>query len=177
MIFYRLVMGRYASEAWSGSGANQYGGRWNHKGHPAVYVSASISLASLEILVHVKKDAVLNQYQLFSIDIPDDQIEYLDQHWLPEDWQENPAPVSTMDLGTGWLQATSALALVLPSCIIPYENNAILNPLHPAFHQALASVQQYPLFLIPVWQKKPHPESRCGFVSQNQGTVAVALSP
>jgi len=37
MIFYRLVAGRYASEAWSGGGANQYGGRWNHKGHPAVY--------------------------------------------------------------------------------------------------------------------------------------------
>src|SRR5690606_31411543 len=68
MIFYRLVTGRFASEAWSGSGANQYGGRWNHKGHPAVYVSTSISLASLEILVHVRKDTVLNQYQLFSID-------------------------------------------------------------------------------------------------------------
>ncbi len=50
MIFYRLVMGRYASEAWSGSGASQYGGRWNHKGHPAVYVSTAISLVSLEIL-------------------------------------------------------------------------------------------------------------------------------
>lgn len=144
MIFYRLVTGRYASEAWSGSGANQYGGRWNHKGHPAVYVSTSISLASLEILVHVRKDTVLNQYQLFSIDIPDDQIDYLDKVWLPEDWQENPAPVSTMDLGTGWLQANSALALILPSCIIPYENNAILNPLHPAFHTVLNSVQQLP---------------------------------
>jgi RES domain-containing protein len=74
----------------------------------------------------------------------------------PEDWQENPAPVSTMDLGTGWLQANSALALILPSCIIPYENNAILNPLHPAFHSALNSVQQLPLFLIPAWLKKPH---------------------
>jgi RES domain-containing protein len=83
MIFYRLVTGRYASEAWSGSGANQYGGRWNHKGHPAVYVSTSISLAALEILVHVKRDTVLNQYQLFSIDIPDDQIDHLDKEWLP----------------------------------------------------------------------------------------------
>lgn len=143
MIFYRLVTGRYASEAWSGSGANQYGGRWNHKGHPAVYVSTSISLAALEILVHVKRDTVLNQYQLFSIDIPDDQIDHLDKEWLPGDWQENPAPVSTMDPGTSWLQASDALALILPSCIIPYENNAILNPLNPAFQQALSSVQRH----------------------------------
>lgn len=144
MIFYRLVTARYASEAWTGSGANQYGGRWNHKGHPAVYVSASISLAALEILVHVKRDIILSQYQLYSIDIPDNEVEYLDKKWLPDDWQENPAPVSTMDLGTGWLQANSAMALVLPSCIIPYENNAILNPLHPAFSATLKSVQHYP---------------------------------
>lgn len=87
---------------------------------------------------------MLNQYQLFSIDIPEEQIEYLDKAWLPKDWQEDPAPMSTMDLGTGWLQSSSALALILPSCIIPYENNAILNPLHPDFHQRLETVQQLP---------------------------------
>jgi RES domain-containing protein len=75
MIFYRLVTGRYASEAWTGSGANQYGGRWNHQGHPAVYVSTSIALASLEILVHVKNEAILNQYQLYSIEIPNSEVE------------------------------------------------------------------------------------------------------
>lgn len=144
MIFYRLVTRRYASDAWTGSGANQYGGRWNHKGTPAVYVSTSISLAALEILVHVKNEAMLSQYQLFTLTIADDDVEYLDKKWLPADWQENPAPVSTMDLGTGWLQANSALALVLPSCIIPYENNAILNPLHPEFKRALASVEHFP---------------------------------
>lgn len=144
MIFYRLVTSRYASEAWTGSGANQYGGRWNHKGNPTVYVSTSIALASLEVLVHVKNERMLDHYQLFSIDIPDDDVEYMDQKWLPVDWRENPSPVSTMDLGTGWLQAKSSMALVLPSCIIPQENNAILNPLHPAWAQTLTSAQRLP---------------------------------
>ena len=144
MIFYRLVTRRYASEAWTGSGANQFGGRWNHKGHPAVYVSTSVSLASLEILVHARKETLLKQYQLFSIEIPDDEIERLDEAWLPDDWRDNPAPISTMDLGTGWLEATSTLALILPSCIIPQENNAILNPLHPAFNAALKTVETLP---------------------------------
>jgi hypothetical protein len=31
--------------------------------------------------------------------------------------------------------------------------------------------------LIPAWLKKPHPERGCGYAYQNQGTVAVALSP
>lgn len=144
MIFYRLVTRRYASEAWTGSGANQFGGRWNHKGHSAVYVSTSVALASLEILVHAGRDTLLNQYQLFSIEIPDDQIERLDKAWLPEDWRDNPAPVSTMDLGTSWLEATSTLALILPSCIIPQENNAILNPLHPAFHETMKTIKALP---------------------------------
>lgn len=82
-----------------------------------------------------------------------------DKAWLPEDWQENPAPVSTMDLGTGWLQANSALALILPSCIIPYENNAILNPLHPAFRKALNSVELLPFDFDTRLAEKPHPES------------------
>lgn len=100
---------------------------------------------------------MLNQYQLFSIDIPDEQIDYLDKAWLPDDWQENPAPVSTMDLGTGWLQSRSALALILPSCIIPYENNAILNPLHPAFHQVLGTVKPLPFIFDPRLAEKTAP--------------------
>lgn len=141
MIFYRLVSRRYASEAWTGSGANQYGGRWNHKGHPAVYVASSVSLAALEMLVHVHSDMILSQYGLFSIEIPDKAIEYLDNQWLPPDWQENPAPLSTMDLGTAWLEANSAVALVIPSCVIPLENNALLNPLHPGFSKLLKTVK------------------------------------
>lgn len=144
MIFYRLVSRRYVSEAWTGSGANQYGGRWNHKGHPAVYVASSVSLAALEMLVHVHNETILSQYGLFSIDIPDKAIEYLDKQWLPPDWQENPAPLSTMDLGTAWLEANSSVALVLPSCVIPLENNALLNPLHPGFSKLLKSVKALP---------------------------------
>lgn len=64
-----------------------------------------------------------------------------------------------MDLGTGWLQANSALALILPSCIIPYENNAILNPLHPAFRKALNSVELLPFDFDTRLAEKPHPES------------------
>lgn len=149
MIFYRLVTRRYASEAWTGSGANLYGGRWNHKGHPAVYVASSISLAALEMLVHVHSDRILHQYDLFSIEVPDKDVEYLDKQWLPPDWQENPAPLSTMDLGTAWLEANSAVALVLPSCVIPLENNAILNPLHSGFSKLLKTVKTHPFSFDP----------------------------
>ncbi|TCL05236.1 RES family NAD+ phosphorylase [Sodalis ligni] len=142
MIFYRLTQKIHAAEAWTGYGASIYGGRWNHKGSAAVYVSTTIALASLEILVHSIHDSLMNQYSLFSIELPDDQVEYLENAYLPDDWREDPAPFSTMDLGTGWLDSIEGIALIIPSCIIPQENNAILNPLHTDFRQALRSVKE-----------------------------------
>lgn len=144
MIFYRLTKQYFASEAWSGNGAKQYGGRWNHKGHPAIYVASSVSLAALEVLVHVAKESILDDYTLLSIEIADSEIALLAAEFLPEDWRQDPAPLSTMELGTGWLQSGEGMALVLPSSIIPMENNAILNPLHPAFKDALTSVKELP---------------------------------
>lgn len=94
--------------------------------------------------VHVRSDAILSQYGLFSTDIADKTIEYLDKQWLPPGRQENPAPLSTMNLGTAWLEANSVVALVLPSCVIPLENNAILNPHHPGFRKLLKSFKELP---------------------------------
>ena len=144
MIFYRLTKSLYAADAWNGYGAKQYGGRWNHKGYPTVYVASSIALAALEILVHVAKESLLDNYSLFSIEIPDDEVTRLPDEYLPQNWRQDPAPIATMDLGSGWLESGEGAALILPSCIIPMENNAILNPQHPAFPSYLASVKELP---------------------------------
>lgn len=142
MIFYRITKKQHASDAWTGNGAKLFGGRWNHKGYPAVYVSSAISLACLEILVHAQRENLLDQYRVFSIEIPDNLIEYLEEHHLPDNWRRDPAPISTMDIGTGWLNSQESLALIIPSTIIPAENNAILNPLHPRFSSCLKKVTE-----------------------------------
>ncbi|KAA9000625.1 RES domain-containing protein [Affinibrenneria salicis] len=142
MILYRLTKTVHAATAWSGYGASEYGGRWNHKGYPAVYVSGSIALAALEILVHVGKESILNSYSLFSIEIDDADIQLLDNAALPDDWRRDPAPVGTMDIGSGWLQAGDSVALIVPSRIVPHERNAIINPQHPSFGRYRASIRQ-----------------------------------
>lgn len=149
MIFYRLTKTQFASEAWTGNGAKQYGGRWNHKGHPAIYVATSISLAALEVLVHVSNESILDEYTLFSIEIPEDEVAYISEEFLPSDWRKDPAPVSTMDVGTEWLQSGEGAALIIPSSIIPMENNAILNPVHPAFERFQSSVKKLPFVFDP----------------------------
>jgi len=39
----------------------------------------------------------------------------------------------TQRLGDEWLAAGRALALAVPSAIVPEEKNYVLNPAHPAF--------------------------------------------
>ncbi len=62
---FRVVRREYADL--SGEGARLYGGRFNPPGIPAVYASQSIALAVLEILVHVDKSEVPNDYVVMAI--------------------------------------------------------------------------------------------------------------
>jgi RES domain-containing protein len=59
---WRIVKEERADAAMSGEGARRYGGRWNAKGTPAVYLSSSLSLAVLEILFHLPSPRVLDSY-------------------------------------------------------------------------------------------------------------------
>ncbi|NEV64303.1 RES family NAD+ phosphorylase [Thiorhodococcus minor] len=133
MRIYRLVKARYRSSALDGSGAKTYGGRWNPRGLAAVYASDSISLAALELLVHLHRSDVLNHYLLVTLDVPDEALLVLDDTQLPADWREDPAPASTAAIGMVWLQEQSSLALAVPSVLVPQQRNVLLNPAHPAF--------------------------------------------
>ena len=50
---YRLFRARYGP--FDSRGAVLAGGRWNHKGVSMLYTSATLSLACLEVLVHVRE--------------------------------------------------------------------------------------------------------------------------
>ena len=49
---WRLIKAVHADDAFSGEGARRGGGRWNSKGVRIVYTSESLSLATLEVMVH-----------------------------------------------------------------------------------------------------------------------------
>jgi len=53
LICFRLVDEDYLESAFSGDGARLYGGRWNAPGVAMVYTAQSLSLAQLELLVHL----------------------------------------------------------------------------------------------------------------------------
>ena len=54
MQIWRICRERFADEAFSGTGARRFGGRWNSPGVPMVYASSSLALAAIELFVHLE---------------------------------------------------------------------------------------------------------------------------
>lgn len=114
MRVWRVVHRRFLDEAWTGRGANIYGGRWNHPGVNVVYTSEQPALAVLEVLAGGIKPQDLADYALLSAEVPDDAI--VDMHG---DGPER-------DRGAAWLK-TGTLACRVPSAVVP-GTNVLLNP-------------------------------------------------
>lgn len=128
---YRIIKRKHKDTAFSGFGARQYGGRWNLPNHPAVYLSESIALAQLEILVNLGEDDSLKDYVLFQIEVPDNQVMVLADDAYPKDWNGARVSAGTQEMGTHFLIDGEALALAVRSCVVPQEYNLLLNPEHP----------------------------------------------
>jgi RES domain-containing protein len=102
-----------------------------------VYTAAHLSLAVLEVLVHVSAEEDLPA-DLVSVaaDLPEDLgVEHVRLADLPGQWRLTPAPSKLADLGTVWLRGMTTAALAVPSAVIPSETNYILNPVHPDFRR------------------------------------------
>jgi RES domain-containing protein len=130
---WHVVKRRRAATAFDGQAARRFGGRWNSPGRRAVYVSASKSLATLEMLVHLDVAQPLPRLVAFAFDLDGKLIEHLPADRLPRQWRTLQGLAVTQRIGGEWLGAGRSLALAVPSAIVPEELNYVLNPEHPAF--------------------------------------------
>ena len=129
---WRLVKTRFLASAWDGEGARLAGGRWNSVGVPVVYVSSTLSLALVEVLVHLPA-GLLGAYAAVPVSFGDAPLAALAEADLPADWRDVPPPASTQAIGARFVAEARALALRVPSVVVPSESNYLLNPAHPAF--------------------------------------------
>lgn len=129
---WRLSTLRYAEAAFSGDGPSIYGGRWNPVGVPVVYSSLSLSLAVLEVLVHMDPEGAPRDYVWVSaaLGIEEAQAERVEVASLPSNWRETKNAV-LQRIGAEWARSMRSLALLVPSVIVEGEWNALINPLHP----------------------------------------------
>lgn len=133
MKLYRLSRRKYAKDL-SGTGAKLNGGRWNSKGNEAFYTAEHISLAKLEVAVHMNLDLIPDDYCLVELELPDNsKIQTLKISELPKHWDCIPYAKATQMIGDNFLYETRFLALKVPSAIVHQEHNVILNPQHPDY--------------------------------------------
>ena len=62
MTWFRLIDEAFLDSVFSGEGARLYGGRWNSPGVSLIYAAGSLSLAQLELLVHLKSADILRAH-------------------------------------------------------------------------------------------------------------------
>jgi RES domain-containing protein len=132
-IAWRIIKEKYKDAALSGEGARIYGGRWNEKGHPALYLSDSLALAALETFVHLGMAAARINYISLRIDLPDEGIDSIDEKKLSSNWRTEHPSETTQSIGAIWLKERKKLALKVPSILVPVEYNYLVNPEHKDF--------------------------------------------
>ena len=129
MIVYRLTSGQYTNDL-SGTGAKLYGGRWNSPGFAALYTTEHISLAVLEILVHMKAYRRPLDYHLVVLEVPDSaSVTTIDIQKLKKNWKDDIT--YGQFIGDEFITARQSLLLKIPSAIIEEEHNLMINPAHP----------------------------------------------
>lgn len=131
MEVFRIAKKEFADRLGSSGSAN----RWNAKGQQVIYTGATRSLSTLELVVHKGTVVPTAVYKVMVISIADDdrlfkQVQTKD---LPANWRTFAAYASLQRIGSDWYTTQSALVLKVPSAVIPYEYNYILNTEHPDF--------------------------------------------
>jgi RES domain-containing protein len=97
-----------------------------------VYTAGSISLAILEVLVHLREATVLPELRIIQIEFDDSLVQALDVDRLPRNWRGNRPTARLKQIGDGWVHDQRSVVLRVPSAITE-EPNYLLNPLHPDF--------------------------------------------
>jgi RES domain-containing protein len=116
----------------SGKGGSVVAGRWHFQGTRIVYTSATLSLAALELLVHVDVDHAPSDLMAIGIDIPDRiEVAAVSVGDLPVGWREVPGPRSLQERGAAWLASGRTAVLRVPSTVVPHESNLLINPNQP----------------------------------------------
>jgi RES domain-containing protein len=132
-----------AESAFDGEGAFRYGGRWNSRGHRAVYASSTLSLALLEFLVHLDPAAQIPKLVALSICVAVADIKQFKPSAAEPNTMTFPWDLrQTREYGDNWLQPASSPALQVPSSIVSIESHFLINPHHPKFKSYTISAPQ-----------------------------------
>ena len=121
--------------ALDGTGGLHVSGRWHTRGRLIFYCSEHPAGALTEMLVHLDREEMPDTFRLLRIVVketaPTQRLEEAD---LPANWRANVT--MTRALGDAWLASRTSLLLDVPSALVPFSRNILVNPQHPAISEA-----------------------------------------
>lgn len=131
---YRIFKTKHAANWFDGEGAFRYGGRWNTRGTRILYTAESVSLAALEMLVHLDSEAILPAYSYATAEFDDSFILPISElRQLPKNWNASPPPIEIQKIGDAWARSKASAVLKVPTSVLPVEHNYLINLEHPDF--------------------------------------------
>lgn len=111
-----------------------------------VYTTSSIALALLEVLAYRPAMKALPPRHLYTVELEDAKVRWLEPDALPDDWNAYPHRESTQELGDSWVTAGETLGLAVLSVLAAPEVNVMLNCLHPDFaHLKILGPELFPV--------------------------------
>jgi len=83
---------------------------------------------------------------VISIADKDDLVKQIYQKDLPSDWRNTKSYTELQKIGSTWIRNQETLILKVPSAVIPYEYNYVINTDHPAFTSMVKLVRNEEYF-------------------------------
>jgi len=146
---HRLTRRKFAGKnPFDGEGSFLFGGRWSSIGTRVCYAATHRSLAILEYRVHIDLALLPDDLVIATLEVPD-EIAIAPTPTLPEDWKEYPAPASLRRIGDRFIAEAQASLMLVPSVLVPQENNVMLNPVHPDARKMIRQRRLVPFLYDP----------------------------
>lgn len=125
MLLYRIVHKNYTHLTPSG-----IEGRWNSAGNKVIYAAESISLAFLETMIRRQGIGFSDHFRILFLEIPDKaSVSAIDEKSLDPKWREFITACQAQ--GDKWYQEANTLLLKVPSSVLPFNYNYLINMQHP----------------------------------------------
>lgn len=144
MLVYNIRKAKYATTLKASGVAN----RWNKSDEFVIYAGSSISLSVLEMVAHRNAISMENAYKLLFIDvkITDADVSEIKFEDLPPNWKSLESYPLLQNFGSEWYNQQKTLLLKVPSVLVQWENNYLINTKHPDFVEKI-SIQKTEDFL------------------------------
>lgn len=105
-----------------------------------IYCSGTVSLSVLELVAHRNSIDISSDYKLFSIalKINKSDIKVITQEELPKNWKSIKTYPALQEIGSEWYSQQKSLILCVPSALVHWENNYLINTAHPDFKKKVS---------------------------------------